>query len=84
MYIDLLRDYRGTPTQDALLLKGVQEVDDKLGKYLIAKKYATALNVAQVAQVEVMKVVAPKEETPIVETPVWGEPETEPKAKAKK
>ncbi len=44
MWIDLLRDYRGIKINDELWLKGVYEVEDDLGNYLISKGYAQATN----------------------------------------
>lgn len=42
MRIELLRDYRGIKIDDELWLKGVYEVEDDLGAYLIGKGYAQA------------------------------------------
>ena len=44
MRIELLRDYRGIKINDELWLKGVREVEDDLGNYLIGKGYARASN----------------------------------------
>ena len=40
--IELLRDYRGIKINDELWLKGIYEVADDLGAYLIGKSYARA------------------------------------------
>ena len=56
MWIELLRDYRGIKIKDELWLKGVREVDDDLGNYLIGKGYARAT-------------VAPPPPPPAVEPP---------------
>lgn len=40
--IELLRDYRGIKINDELWLKGIYEVEDDLGNYLIGKSYARA------------------------------------------
>ena len=40
--IELLRDYRGIKINDELWLKGIYEVEDDLGNYLIGKTYARA------------------------------------------
>lgn len=84
MQIELYRDYRGTPTHDALLVKGMQEVDDKLGEYLVAKKYARAISAVEALALNLTAVVKPAEPEPVIEeTPVWVEPEPEPEPKAK-
>ncbi len=44
MWIELLRDYRGIKINDELWLKGIYEVPDDLGNYLIGKGYAQASN----------------------------------------
>ena len=44
MRIELLRDYRGIKINDELWLKGIYEVADDLGTYLIGKSYARVSN----------------------------------------
>ena len=41
MKINLMQDYRGILLDDKLMLKGVHEVDDAFGEYLIGKGRAT-------------------------------------------
>lgn len=43
MRIDLPRDYCGRIINDKVLLKGVQDVEDSVGAYLVGKGYAVDL-----------------------------------------
>jgi hypothetical protein len=43
MKINLLRDYCGRIINDRTLLKGVQDVEDTVGAYLVGKGYAVEL-----------------------------------------
>jgi hypothetical protein len=74
MKINLLRDYCGRIINDQTLLKGVQDVADSVGAYLVGKGYAVAIDSEPLPQaVEVDSDVA---KLPEIDVAIVNEPRT--------